>query len=145
MPADRSKQMTPETLGTGVYDPNDFRMFSPDEGMVVPMYADDPDVSVVVWNLEPGQENSTHVHPDAAHVQWVLSGSGVMLRGDEPPVPIRAGQCMIIPRGRVHGIRNTGTERLSYLAVTNRHPGGGYVRTPIGEQKVSLSEPGGSH
>ena len=96
------------------------------------MYAGDEDLSnVVVWCLEPGQENSTHRHPDSAHFIVVLEGSGECLRGDEgPPDPVRTGQVLIIPRGAIHGIRNTGTERLSYVAASTA----GYQREPVGEQ-----------
>ena len=110
--------LTPETLGTGVYDPMDFRRFSPDEANPVRMYAGDPDQIVVVWNLEPGQENALHFHPENAHVQVVMEGTGVYLREGEEPVPISAGQYVIVPRGVVHGIRNTGGVRLSYAAFT---------------------------
>lgn len=124
--ADESRRMTPETLGTGVYDPRRFEQFSPEEGTVVPMYRDQ-DVSVVVWNLAPGQENSLHSHPTSAHVIWILEGEGQSLKGDAAPVPIKAGECVIIPRGVIHGIRNTRHGNLSYLAVTSLGPGG-YVR-----------------
>lgn len=138
MPSDQSRRMNPETIGAGVHDPLDFRQFSPDEGVVVGMYGDDPDVGIVVWNLEPGQENSTHVHPDQAQIIFPLTGTGLLLKGDdEPPAPIRQGHCVIVPRGIVHGIRNTGSDRLSYLTVTT-HSTAGYTRTPIGDQQVHL-------
>jgi len=136
MPADQSKAMSPENLGTGVYNPKDFSAFDPNEGMVCIMYGNDPDVSIVVWNLEPGQENSTHVHPTSTHVQMVLQGAGEYLK-DGKPVPCKAGDAIIVPRGVVHGVRNTGKDRLSYMAVTSVSPEG-YDRQPVGEQKVSL-------
>lgn len=37
-----------------------------------------------------------------------------------PPDLIRAGQVLIIPRGVIRGIRNTGTEQLPYVAASNR-------------------------
>ena len=87
-------------------------------------------MSVVVWNLEPGQANDVHTHPDSAHVQVVLEGTGEYLRDAADPVPISAGQCIVVPRGAVHGIRNTGRGNLSYLAVTTLREGG-YVRQAI--------------
>lgn len=128
MAAVREKQMTAETFGNGVFNPMDFRQFAPEEATVVLTYGQDPDVGVVVWNLEPGQENSTHTHPDSAHVITVLAGSGEYLK-DGNPVPIKAGDCLVVPRNVVHGIRNTGSERFSYMAVTNVSPTG-YTRTP---------------
>jgi mannose-6-phosphate isomerase-like protein (cupin superfamily) len=125
--------MTAETIGAGIANPSEFRRFSAEKGTVVPMYKDQ-DVSVVVWNLEPGQENSTHVHEASAHVMYVLEGSGHRISDSAEPVPIRAGECLIVPRGSVHGIRNTGDTRLSYLAVTTLAEGD-YMRAPIGEQQ----------
>jgi mannose-6-phosphate isomerase-like protein (cupin superfamily) len=134
--ADESRMMTPETLGAGIANPLEFRRFSAEQGFVVAMYKDQ-DVSVVVWNLEPGQENSTHVHGASAHVMLVLEGNGQRISDNADPVPLRAGECLIVPRGSVHGIRNTGDTRMSYLAITTLAEGD-YVRAPIGEQRVNL-------
>jgi quercetin dioxygenase-like cupin family protein len=115
--------MTPETLGTGVHSPYDWREFEADKAHAVRMYKDQ-DISVVVWNLEPGQENSAHQHPESAHTFIVLTGQGEYHHGSEDAVPIKAGDYIIIPRLTMHGIRNTGTERLSYAAVTSQGPNG---------------------
>ncbi len=39
------------------------------------------------------------------------------LRDGAPPLPIKAGQFLVIPRNTLHGLRNTGNRRLSYLGV----------------------------
>ena len=91
-------------------------------------------MSITSLSMEPGQENSTHVHEASAHVMYVLEGSGHRISDSGEPVPLRAGECLIVPRGSVHGIRNTGDTRLSYLAVTTLAEGD-YVRAPIGEQR----------
>lgn len=121
------EQLTPETLGRGVHDPLAYRQYSTDDAHAVRMYKD-VDISLVVWNLEPGQEGAMHSHPESAHAFLVLCGSGEYMQGDQDVVPIKAGDCVIIPRQQVHGIRNTGSERLSYLAFTNQGPNG-YSRT----------------
>ncbi|HZP26346.1 MAG TPA: cupin domain-containing protein [Dehalococcoidia bacterium] len=135
MPANQDKKMTSATMGDGVHDPMKFTEFHPQEGNVVIMYAEDPDANLVVWNLEPGQENSTHVHPASTHIQIVLQGSGVYLK-DGKEVPVKKGDVIIVPRNVVHGIR-AGNERLSYMAVT---AGESYDRRPVGEQKVSIGD-----
>ncbi len=117
----------PETLGRGVHSPMDYRVYAPDAAHATRMYKD-ADISLVVWNLEPGQEGAVHSHPESAHAFLVLCGSGEYLNGDEV-VPIKTGDCVIIPREQVHSIRNNGSERLSYLAFTNQGPNG-YSRTP---------------
>lgn len=130
-------RLSPETLETGVVDAADYQLFSPEQGKVVGVY-NDQDIGLTMWNLEPGQENSAHAHPDFGQILIVMRGSGEALRGEElPPVPIKAGMFFIAPRGAPHGIRNTGTERLSYVTASNR-TGNPYVRQPIGEQKVNL-------
>ena len=126
MPRDVTRQLTPETLGRGVYDPHEFKAYSNEGPMVVRMYAEDPDASLVVWNLEPGQETDSHRHPENLHVFIVLNGHGEYVN-EGSPIPISPGQTVIIPRGVVHFIRNTGTEPLSYLAVSTYGPEG-YVR-----------------
>jgi quercetin dioxygenase-like cupin family protein len=127
-----------ETLGSGVHDTGDWRRFSPQPGIVTGMYGGTDDIaSVVVWCLEPGRENSTHRHPDPADFIVVLDGSGVCLRGEEgPPDPIRAGQVLIIRHGVIHGIRNTGNERLSNVSASTA----GYKREAVGEQTGRWAE-----
>jgi len=136
MPADVTKKMTPKTVGTGVLrDLAPFRRFSNDDANVVVTY-EDVDQTLVVWNLEPGQENAPHVHPANAHTMMVLEGQGLLLRDGEA-APIKGGDWIIIPRATLHGIRNTGSTRLSYLAVTTNGPEG-YVKqnatgAPVGQ------------
>ena len=129
MAQEKSKGLTREALGTGVLDLREFKKFSTDKGVPVPVY-EDPDLRLLVWNLEPGQENPVHVHPSFAQTLIVLEGSGVVLKGDNvEPVPIKAGQLLVAPRGVPHGIRNTGIQRLAYLSVWNNTPEG-YQRQP---------------
>jgi mannose-6-phosphate isomerase-like protein (cupin superfamily) len=118
--------MDPATIGAGVHDPRRFQRFSTDRATVVRMYAD-RDLSLVVWNLEPGQENDLHQHPENAHTLIVLEGQGIYLRGQTESVPIKGGDCIIVPRGQLHGVRNTGSVRLSYFALTSQGPSG-YIR-----------------
>src|SRR5579871_6002401 len=115
---DNSREVNPDTLGTGVFDPKDFQIFSEKEQMVIGVYRDGIDLRhVTVRNFEPGQGNDLHVHPENAHCIYILEGTGEVLRPDGPPVPITAGQFWIVPRGKPHGIRNTGSTRFSYLGV----------------------------
>src|SRR5436190_20304435 len=116
---ERSATMNPDTLGSGVHNPTTFRRFSEEKATVVPMYSDQ-DLSLVVWNLEPGQENDLHQHAENAHALIVLEGEGLYLKDDGTSVAIAAGECVIVPRQKVHGIRNTGTTRLSYFAITSQ-------------------------
>lgn len=117
---DRSRRQTLESLGggIGIFDPRQFQWFSSEEATAAYIYGDDADIrNVLVRNLEPGQENPAHTHVANAHVIYVLEGSGLCLRGDAPDEPMHAGQILVIPARVVHGARNTGTTRLSYVTI----------------------------
>jgi oxalate decarboxylase/phosphoglucose isomerase-like protein (cupin superfamily) len=71
--------------------------------------------------FEPGQEHRLHGHAGMDKVYYVLAGSGVfLLEGREEPMA--AGTMLIAPEGVLHGIRNTGTERLLVMAILAPSP-----------------------
>ena len=71
--------------------------------------------------FEPGQEHRLHAHAGMDKVYHVLAGRGVfLLEGREEPM--EAGTMLIAPEGVLHGIRNTGTERLLVLAILAPSP-----------------------
>jgi oxalate decarboxylase/phosphoglucose isomerase-like protein (cupin superfamily) len=71
--------------------------------------------------FEPGQEHRLHGHAGMDKVYYVLAGSGVfLLEGKEEPMA--AGTMLIAPEGVLHGIRNTGTERLLVMAILAPSP-----------------------
>ena len=115
--------LAPETLGAGVHRPEDYIEYSLENARSVRMYKDE-DISLVLWNLEPGQATRSHAHPESAHTFLVLCGRGEYERGEARPVPIGEGECVIIPRGVIHTIQNTGSAPLSYLAFTSQGPNG---------------------
>lgn len=121
MPRDNAKEVRPEAFGAaklGVFNPEDFEFYSPEEPMIVGVYRDGIDLRhVTLRNFEPGQETPLHVHEANAHCIYVLKGSGLVLTESGPPLPIEAGQFLIVPRQVPHGLRNTGKGRLSYLGV----------------------------
>jgi mannose-6-phosphate isomerase-like protein (cupin superfamily) len=66
--------------------------------------------------FEPGQEHKLHAHSGMDKVYHVLAGRGVfLLAGREEPMA--AGTMLIAREGMMHGIRNTGKERLLVLAI----------------------------
>jgi quercetin dioxygenase-like cupin family protein len=123
MSSNEPVELSRDTVGSGIHRPEPYQRFSPDRATATRMYKDE-DISLVVWNLEPGQENRSHQHPESAHTFLVLCGEGEYIREDAAAVPIRGGDYIIIPRQVRHGIRNTGSERLSYLAFTSQGPNG---------------------
>ena len=121
MPRDNTREVRPESLGpgsVGVFTPEDFRVFSPDEPMIMGVYRDGVDLRhVTIRNFEPGQQTPLHTHPENAHCIYVVEGSGEVLVEGASPIPIHAGQFLIVPRNVPHGMSNTGSTPLSYLGV----------------------------
>ena len=71
--------------------------------------------------FEPGQEHRLHAHAGMDKVYHVLAGSGAfLLAGREEPMT--AGMMLLAPEGVMHGIRNTGDERLLVLAILAPSP-----------------------
>ena len=62
--------------------------------------------------LEPGQEQKAHAHEDADKFYFVLEGRGRFTIGDEV-CEVEGGSIVIAPANVMHGVVNTGMERLS--------------------------------
>jgi quercetin dioxygenase-like cupin family protein len=100
-------------------DLSHYQLFTAELPTVALVYGGTADkLGIVVWNLEPGQENERHVHPTIDHVHVLLTGEAQYRLADSDPVTVTRGQAVMIPAGVMHGIRNIGTEPCSYLAVT---------------------------
>jgi mannose-6-phosphate isomerase-like protein (cupin superfamily) len=66
--------------------------------------------------FEPGQEHRLHAHAGMDKVYYVLAGRGIfLLEGREEPM--ETGMMLVAPEGVLHGIRNTGSERLLVMAI----------------------------
>jgi len=66
--------------------------------------------------FEPGQEHRLHAHEGMDKVYHVLEGKGLFLLVDRE-IAMGPGWMLVAPEGILHGIRNTGHERLVVLAV----------------------------
>jgi mannose-6-phosphate isomerase-like protein (cupin superfamily) len=65
--------------------------------------------------VAPGHGAPTHSHP-VEEVLTVRDGEAEMWMGEER-VHVTAGQALIVPAGRLHGFRNSGTTTLHIHAV----------------------------
>jgi mannose-6-phosphate isomerase-like protein (cupin superfamily) len=71
--------------------------------------------------FEPGQEHKLHGHAGMDKVYYVLAGHGVfLLEGREEPM--ETGMMLVAPEGVLHGVRNTGSERLLVMAILAPSP-----------------------
>jgi len=105
-------------LSTLVFDLDKYQVYD-DESATVALAYITGQLAIVFWNLEPGQENDYHLHPTTEHLHVVVAGEVEYTLGDLEPMMVRAGQAVMVPENVPHGIRNVGTERASYFAVTS--------------------------
>jgi len=144
---------TNKTTPVKLLDVTQLKHFLPDQANKFGLYGS-PDMSSVLWCLEPEQEIPVHLHPNGDELCIVIEGEGYYLSAEdisdlksyyEPnptkivsvpreelderqnliSVPIRAGMVVIAPKGQVHGIRAAQYSRLLCVCVTSPVPEGG--------------------
>jgi len=67
--------------------------------------------SLAEATVPPGGETAEHYHRISEEIYLFISGMGTMTL-DRDEAPVRAGDCVVIPPGAVHKLRNPGTEPL---------------------------------
>ena len=72
-------------------------------------------------SFEPGQEHASHKHEGQDKLYVILQGTGAVRIGDEEQ-SLAAGDAAFAPSGVMHGIRNTGPERLIVMAILSPPP-----------------------
>lgn len=102
------------------FRPEDFAVYDPERMGKTTLFESER-ILVGLNSFEPGQEHRLHAHSGMDKVYHVLAGRGVfLLEGRE--AAMEAGMMLIAPEGVLHGIRNTGAERLLVLAVLAPSP-----------------------
>ena len=81
------------------------------------MYVGD-EFRAVVLTLVPGQAQETHMHPATSHAWYIVSGTGEVTMEDGRRETVGPGMFLAHPRNSVHGLRNTGNENLTYVALS---------------------------
>jgi len=66
--------------------------------------------------LEPGAEVGYHVHIGESESYYIISGCGTY-NDNGVDVQVMAGDVTFTPNGEGHGITNTGTEVLRFIAL----------------------------
>jgi mannose-6-phosphate isomerase-like protein (cupin superfamily) len=105
-------------------DPNE-RVFKIEDRIVVGeayhrssrLYVGD-DFRATLITLSPGQAQETHKHPDTSHAWFIVSGKGEIEMEGGKRVPVEPGWFSVHPRDSVHGLYNTGSENLIYIALS---------------------------
>lgn len=129
---DLAGRIDPDDVSTLVFDLATYQQFDADAAVVTLAYARGG-LGIVMWNLEPGQENDYHLHPTTEHLHVVVEGECEYTLADEPSVTVGVGQAVMVPAQVPHGIRNRTEKRCSYIAITS----------PGDYQKVLVERPEG--
>jgi len=102
------------------FRPEDFAVYDPERMGKTTLFESER-ILVGLNSFEPGQEHRLHAHSGMDKVYHVLAGRGVfLLEGRE--AAMEAGMMLIAPEGVLHGIRNTGNERLLVMAILAPSP-----------------------
>jgi quercetin dioxygenase-like cupin family protein len=77
-----------------------------------------PNREAVVAQVElaPGATAGRHTHP-GDEISYFLEGEGELLIDGAPPRKVKAGEAVIIPAGKVHDARNTGSGTTKLIGV----------------------------
>ena len=65
-----------------------------------------------VGYFSPGQGLNMHIHPESEEVYYVVEGRGTVYVGEERKMEVNKDTAVYSPPGTIHGIRNTGSEKL---------------------------------
>ncbi len=79
------------------------------------------EVVVKAVYLEPGEEALPHIHKTAADIMVIMDGTGTATV-DGLKCRVKAGDVIMNPPGTVHGIRNDGSQRLSWYVIQTPPP-----------------------
>lgn len=77
--------------------------------------------------IRPGGEQRIHNHPPE-QVYFVLEGSGLMTVGGQTQ-RVGPGDCVFIPSGQPHGLKNDGETTLRYFSAAAPAYGPGHLET----------------
>ncbi len=72
--------------------------------------------SLAEATLPPGSATVPHLHRLSEEIYLLTAGDGLLRVGDEER-RVTAGDCVVIPPGEVHRLRNTGAEDLIFVCA----------------------------
>ena len=86
--------------------------------LVWPRNSPQSQATITHVTMEPGSISERHAHERSEQIWIVDRGEGILLLGNEQTELLRAGDIICTPPGEIHGVVNTGSGTLVYLAVT---------------------------
>jgi quercetin dioxygenase-like cupin family protein len=67
-------------------------------------------------DIDPGMSVPNHKHP-GEEIVYVLAGTLEYRLEGKPPVTLKAGDVLFIPKGIVHNVKNVGSDNASELST----------------------------
>lgn len=80
--------------------------------------APDAKVTITRVTMQPAAMQARHSHDNAEQTWLVERGTATLLLANEQTSQMHAGDVIHTPAGDIHGIINTGSQALVYLAIT---------------------------
>jgi mannose-6-phosphate isomerase-like protein (cupin superfamily) len=72
-------------------------------------------ISIQITDVDPNEMQFLHSH-EQEQCYYIISGSGLMIIDDQSR-EVKQGDAIFIPSNSIHGIKNIGNNRLSYLTA----------------------------
>jgi quercetin dioxygenase-like cupin family protein len=97
-------------------------MFAQNSGVTrTPVYKGDVSVAgreAIIARVEiaPGSEAGRHTHP-GDEISYITEGEGELIVEGLPTRHIKAGDGLVVPAGKIHNARNTGSGPLKLIGV----------------------------
>ncbi|MBR1066493.1 cupin domain-containing protein [Bradyrhizobium liaoningense] len=84
-------------------------------------------VAIQDLDMAPGESRSAHLHPNAAQLDYCISGNGevgiVGPDGDHHVIPLQSGDAAFVPQGYVHWIENNSKAQARFILIaTHERP-----------------------
>jgi len=75
--------------------------------------ADTKYLTFAVGDFNPGEGLKFHLHPESEEIYFIVKGSGTVYLGEEKkPINVEPNTAIYIPPNTIHGVENTGNEKL---------------------------------
>jgi oxalate decarboxylase/phosphoglucose isomerase-like protein (cupin superfamily) len=78
-------------------------------------------IAIQDLNMAPGERRAAHFHPNAAQLDYCISGTGevgiVGPGGDHQVIALQPGDAAFVPQGYVHWIENTSNAQSRFILI----------------------------
>jgi len=97
----------------------------PIKPVVTPKTVGSKNLRFALGVFNPDEGLVPHIHPESEEVYYVTEGKGTVYIGEERrEIPIEPEIALYIPPGTIHGVKNTGKEKLvvAFFVAPGKEP-----------------------